>query len=584
MATATTPSRSRARLLIVDDHEENLLALEAVLADPRYELVRANSGRAALRAALRYDFAVILLDVAMPDMDGYETATMLRERERSRETPIIFLTANYRSDTHVFRGYAVGGVDYLFKPFSPEVLKSKVAVFVELFESREALKRQTQALQRAHDELELRVQERTAELAKATSAERRLRAQAEQVSRLKDEFLATLSHELRTPLNAILGWTHLLGLPTEDPSMTERAVSVIKNNAVAQSQIIEDILDVSRIIGGKLRLRLSSTSLAEIVTSALDAIVPAAAAKEIELVRDVDVPDHIVIDRDRIQQVCWNLLSNAVKFTPKGGRITVTLTREGGDAKLVVADTGVGIPPDFLPHIFDRFSQADSSTTRRHGGLGLGMAIVRHFVELHGGTVQAQSAGPDQGSTFTVVLPWRSVKPGEAFDETASEVPVVPPVALPQSLPNLGGRHVLVVDDDPDLREYLRRQLEQAGATVSTAPDVDVGLRLLRDQDVTVLVSDIEMPGTGGLDLIKSVRQQKANAHLPAIAVSAHVRPDDAKAAIEAGFDLHLAKPVDMAQLVTAIDALSAIRGQAEFETLPGVSDFRFAAPDKRGH
>jgi signal transduction histidine kinase len=563
MAMPSTASSPRARLLIVDDHEENLLALEAVLTDPRYELVRANSGRSALRAALRFDFAVILLDVAMPDMDGYETATLLRERERSRETPIIFLTANYRSETHVFRGYQVGAVDYLFKPFSPEVLKSKVAVFVELFESREALKRHTAALQRAHDELELRVQERTAELAKATAAERRLRAQAEQVSRLKDEFLATLSHELRTPLNAILGWTHLLALPTEDPAMTERAVSVIKNNAVAQSQIIEDILDVSRIIGGKLKLRLGPASLDEVVNASIDAVLPAAAAKEIEIVREMHAPDQIVVDRDRIQQVCWNLLSNAVKFTPKGGRITVTLTREGSDARLVVTDTGVGIPADFLPQIFDRFSQADSSTTRRHGGLGLGMAIVRHFVELHGGTVHAYSAGPDKGATFTVTLPWRAVRPGEKFEEKPPPA-VVPDTTSRQSLPSLRGHHVLVVDDDPELREYLRRQLEKAGAKVTLADTAENGLHLLRQRDVTVVVSDLEMPVTDGHELVRTMRKRMPNANLPAIAVSAHVRPEDAKAAIEAGFDLHLAKPVDMAQLVTAIDALSALRNQAE--------------------
>ena len=563
--TAVSTVGARARLLIVDDHEENLLALEAVLTNPRYELIRANSGRAALRCALQYDFAVILLDVAMPDMDGYETAALLRERQRSRETPIIFLTANYRSETHVFRGYAVGAVDYLFKPFSPEVLKSKVAVFVELFEKRETLKRQTEALQRAHHELELRVQERTAELARATAAERRLRAQAEQVSRLKDEFLATLSHELRTPLNAILGWTHLLALPTDDPAMTERAVSVIKNNAIAQSQIIEDILDVSRIIGGKLKLRLGPASLGEVVSTSIDAVLPAAAAKEIEIVREIDAPEPIVVDRDRIQQVCWNLLSNAAKFTPKGGRITVTLGRDGDDAKLVVSDTGVGIPPDFLPQIFDRFSQADGSTTRRHGGLGLGMAIVRHFVELHGGTVHASSAGPDQGSTFTVRLPWRAVRPGESFDDAPSVQSVTLPTA-PQHLPSLRGQHVLVVDDDDELREYLRRHLEQAGATVTLAASAASGLRLLKEHDVTVLVSDIEMPTTNGLELIKTVRRTMSNALLPAVAVSAHVRPDDAKAAVDAGFDLHVAKLVDMAQLVTAIDALAAIRGQAELE------------------
>ncbi|HEV3484498.1 MAG TPA: response regulator, partial [Vicinamibacterales bacterium] len=280
----------QVHILIVDDHEENLLALEAILSDPSYNLVRARSGREALKEVLRRDFALILLDVAMPDLDGYETASLIRGRERSRETPIIFLTANYRSETHVFRGYSVGAVDYIFKPFTPDILRSKVAVFVELFRKNEALKRQAQALRRAHDELEDRVQARTRELATANAAlraevderrkieaervallerEQAARAHAESVNRMKDEFLATLSHELRTPLNAILGWAHLLTSGKADPGMTERALSVIRNNAQAQSQLIEDILDVPRIIGGKLRLTLGPVQLREVTEAAL---------------------------------------------------------------------------------------------------------------------------------------------------------------------------------------------------------------------------------------------------------------------------------------------------------------------------
>jgi signal transduction histidine kinase len=550
----------RARILIVDDHDENLLALEAVLNVPGYELVRANSGRAALRAALQGDFAVVLLDVAMPDMDGYETATLLRGRERSRHTPIIFLTANYRSEMHVFRGYSVGAVDYITKPFVPEVLKSKVAVFVELFEKREALKRQAAALQEAHDELEERVRERTVALATAAQVERELRTQAEQVNRLKDEFLATLSHELRTPLNAILGWTHLLELPNDDPTMAARAVSVIKNNAIAQSQIIEDILDVSRIIGGKLRLRLRPSPLHEVVSAAIDGVLPAAEAKGITLERDIAVIDGVVVDRDRIQQVCWNLLSNAVKFTPKGGRVSVTLAERDDDLVLTVSDTGVGIPPDFLPRIFDRFSQADGSANRQHGGLGLGMAIVRHLVELHGGTVAAQSDGDGAGSTFTIVLPRRVAKPAEQFgDDDTTVTRVLPPLAA-QSLPSLAGHHVLLVDHEPDGRESLAAVLRQAGAEVSAVDSGAAALEVLQAGGITMLVSDLAMPDIGGGELVRRVRATPATAALPAIALSAHVRSDEATAALAAGFDLHIGKPVDVAQLVTAIDALARIK------------------------
>jgi signal transduction histidine kinase len=563
----TTDAEPRARILIVDDHEENLLALEAVLDDPHYEVVRASSGRAALRWALDGDFAVILLDVAMPDMDGFETATLLRGRERSRHTPIIFLTANYRNDDHIFRGYSVGGVDYITKPFSPEVLKSKVGVFVELYDKREALKRQAAALQRAHDELEERVRERTAELASAAAVERELRAQAEQVNRLKDEFLATLSHELRTPLNAILGWTHLLALPTDDPAMAQRAVTVIKNNAVAQSQIIEDILDVSRIISGKLRLRLAPANLHEVMDAAIDAVLPAAEAKNITIERQVPALDPVVIDRDRIQQVCWNLLSNAVKFTPKGGRVSISLEHRRDDLVLTVTDSGIGISREFLPHIFDRFTQADGSASRRHGGLGLGMAIVRHLVELHGGTVHAASEGTDRGATFTIVLPRRVMQPGERFGEEPDTTLRGVPDNDVQSLPSLVGQHVLVVDDEQDGRDFLALLLRQAGARVSLASNGTAALELLERGGITVLISDLTMPSMDGYDLARRLRELKGGAHIPAIAVSAHVRPDEASAALSAGYDLHVGKPVDVAQLVTAIDALTNIRGTRALPT-----------------
>jgi signal transduction histidine kinase len=423
---------SSVDILLVDDHEENLVALEAILECPDYRLVRASSGRDALRQVLARDFALILLDVAMPDLDGYETATLIRGRERSRETPIIFLTANYRSDEHVFLGYSVGAVDYIFKPFNPENLRSKVGVFVELYLKREALKRQTQALLLAQEELEDRVRARTRELAIANESlraeveerrrieaerqqllerEQAARAEAEAVNRMKDEFLATLSHELRTPLNAILGWSQLLSTGSADAALSRRALSVIHNNAMAQSQLIEDILDVSRIIGGKLRLNIGPVKLHDVIEAVLDSVTPAAEAKAIAIARDMEAVDPICGDADRLQQVVWNLLSNAVKFTPREGRVTVRLRKTGDDVVIAVEDTGIGIKPDFLPFVFDRFSQADATATRYHGGLGLGMAIVRYLVELHGGTVQAQSAGENQGATFTVHLPARADVP-----------------------------------------------------------------------------------------------------------------------------------------------------------------------------
>ena len=468
------------------------------------------------------------------------------------------------------------------------MLKSKVSVFVELFQKREALFRQTIALQRAHDELETRVEERTADLAAANSSlrrevamrerteqqrqqllivERDLRTQAEQANRLKDEFLATLSHELRTPLNAILGWTHLLTLPTNDPEMAARAVTVIKNNAVAQSQIIEDILDVSRIIGGKLRLRLAPTSMSSVVEAALDAVTPAANAKSITIERQFETVEPILIDGDRMQQVCWNLLSNAVKFTPKGGHVRVRLDNPEDDVVLTVQDSGAGISPEFLPLIFDRFSQADSSAGRRHGGLGLGMAIVRHLVELHGGTVKAESAGEGEGATFTITVPRRVGADHFIADEEQPTAPVqVLRAADPP--PSLSTHSVLVVDHERSSREFLGLLLRQLGATVFLADSNAAALAALDELDVGVIVSDIELPEADSLELIRTVRANPKNAGTPAIVLTTDVRSEQADVALGAGYDLHMPKPVDINQLAMAISALAAIGRRRERSVL----------------
>ncbi len=563
-------------ILLVDDHEENLLALEAILTDPAYRLVRAASGRAALREVLARDFALILLDVAMPDLDGYETAALIRQRERSRDTPIIFLTANYRSDIHVVRGYSVGAVDYIFKPFTPEVLRSKVAVFVELFTKREALKRHSEALQLAHDELEGRVRARTAELAAANVSlraeiaerarieqdrqalferEQAARANAEAVNRMKDEFLATLSHELRTPLNAILGWAHLLISGKADEATAQRALGIIRNNAMAQSQLIEDILDVSRIISGKLRLNLAPVSLRAVIEEALDSVTPAAAAKAIAIVRQLEDVEPITADKDRLQQVFWNLLSNAVKFTPRDGRVVVRLERVGEDAIIAVEDTGIGITPEFLPCVFDRFTQADGSATRRHGGLGLGMAIVRHLIELHGGTVRADSEGENRGTTFTAMLPMSAAIPQDAPEVFHADVRGEVPVALP----NLDGIRILVVDDEPDSRSFLSALLQKQGATVRVAASAVEAIDAFMAGRPDVLVSDIAMPGQDGYDLIRLVRELSPDdgGLTPAVALTAYVRPQDAETALSAGYQRHIRKPVVVSELIGAVAALA---------------------------
>ena len=564
---------SKVNILVVDDRDENLIALEAVLNEPGYRIVRARSGREALREVLEQDFALILLDVVMPNIDGYETATLIRERTRSKQTPIIFLTANDWGSSHVFRGYNVGAVDYLIKPVAADVLRSKVAVFVELFRRQEALRTGQEALERT-------IAERTRELASANIAlsaeieertrieqervglllrEQSARLEAEAANRLKDEFLATLSHELRTPLNAIMGWAHVLGQSPGDRQTVQRAAEVVRQNAAAQAQLIEDILDVSRIVGGNLHLDATTVNLKATIDAAIDSLVPGITAKAITVKRQLAEGVCVAGDRDRIQQVVWNLLSNALKFTPKGGLITVGLTEGDGDAEIVVTDNGIGITPDFLPYVFDRFRQADSSMSRRHSGLGLGMAIVRHLVELHGGTASVESGGEGKGATFRLRLPTRraEVAPIQPREERQPPEPVTGGGGL--ELDRLQGLHVLIVEDDTDSRNVLALLLEKLGALVEAVPSAKEAMARVVNRRPDVIVSDIGMPEEDGYSLIRRLRQMPADQEkkLPAIALTAYARKQDADAAINAGYDRHLPKPVAPAELIRAIKSIT---------------------------
>jgi signal transduction histidine kinase len=562
--------RKRVNILVVDDRDENLMALEAVLSDPSYRLVRAKSGREALKEVLDQDFALILLDVVMPGVDGYETATLIRERPRSARTPIIFLTANDFGVNYVFRGYTVGAVDYLVKPVPADVLRSKVAVFVELFRRQEALRI-------AQEELESKIAERTRELASANVAlsaeieersriekervqllkrEQAARLEAERANRLKDEFLATLSHELRTPLNAIMGWAHVLTQTTHDRDTVQRAATVIRQNATSQAQLIDDILDVSRIIGGRLVIESALVPVKSVVEDAINALMPAAQAKAINVMCELRDDLNVLGDRDRLQQVVWNLVSNAFKFTPKGGSVAVRLTEIDGDAQIEVADTGIGIAADFLPFVFDRFRQADSSMSRRHNGLGLGMAIVRHLVELHGGTVMVESAGENQGTTFRLRLPKLTGQAPEGVVAASRTPPAEAPV---DELELLTGVHVLIVEDDPDSRSVLALLLQRLGALVEAVASAREAYERLAHRRPDVLVSDIGMPDEDGYSMIRRVRQLCADQHLPAIALTAYARKQDAEAALGAGYDHHLAKPVAPADLVKAIRNITRV-------------------------
>jgi PAS domain S-box-containing protein len=395
-------------------------------------------------------------------------------------------------------------------------------------------------------------------------AERRARAEAERNGRMKDEFLATLSHELRTPLNAILGWAQIVRRSGDDPATLAEGLTTIERNARTQAQIIEDLLDMSRIISGKVRLDVRRVDLAEVVKAAVDTCRPAADAKGIRVQPVLDPHAGPVSgDPNRLQQVFWNLLSNAVKFTPKGGRVQVRLERVDSHVEVSVTDTGEGIGPEFLPHVFDRFRQADASTTRRHGGLGLGLAIVKQLAELHGGSVRATSAGPGFGTSFTVTLPPTVVDPEPAGDPDGGgrrhpRAGGSPP-GLGDLCASIAGVRVLVVDDEPDARALVRRVLEDCGAVVATAGSVAEALDRLRADRPDVLVSDIGMPGADGYTLIRQVRAlgPAAGGDVPALALTAYARAEDRMKAVLAGFQMHVPKPVEPAELVTMIASLA---------------------------
>jgi signal transduction histidine kinase/DNA-binding response OmpR family regulator len=732
----------KVNILIVDDKPDKLLALEALLEELGQNIVRAYSGREALRCLLNDDFAVILLDVNMPGMDGFETAALIRQRKSTEHIPIIFVTA-FGDENHASRGYQLGAVDYIQTPVVSEVLKTKVSVFVDLYKKTEQVRRQAHWLrQRAtqlhkltgaslsinsamstermlkivtdtareiigahrasttvvhdsnwqhattvvsasdkyaawpegeqnpggqgiqslvcrmnkpirmtqrelqehpvwqahrvepvgaasggrpapmrgwlaapltgrdgrnlgivevtdkHDEGEFTEDDEAmlVQLAQMASIaiENTIFAEERETNRIKDEFLSTLSHELRTPLNAILGWTQLLRVSPLEGEVGH-AMEVIERNARAQAKLVEDLLDVSRVTTGKLRLTARPLNFSGVIRSAVDAVRPVAEEKQVALECFVADDDRISGDADRLQQVVWNLLTNAVKFTPAGGHVEVRLDRIGSSLRLRVTDTGRGIAPTFLPYVFDRFRQADSTSTRSHGGLGIGLTIVRHIVELHHGAVHAESAGEGQGATFIVTLPAMSganmpAVAGETPDASAlagatgaaagasaaavssgaagaNGTPLPGIAARPSSTTaDLSGLRVVVVDDEPDARDVIARILTRAGATTTVAASVREALAAITRDRPDVIVSDIAMPNEDGYDLIRILREMSSGGETagpagpagPALALTAYAREEDKLRCLSAGFEAHLAKPVDPAELLGVVAHLAA--------------------------
>ena len=650
----------KVNILIVDDNDASRYAKARTLRQAGFEVKEAASGDEALRLAEAEKPQIALLDVKLPDMNGFEVCREIKRNPATSSILVLQMSASFVRDTDRARGLEGGADSYLTEPVEPEVLVATVKALLRMREAEEAVRasardwritfdaisegialmdpqgrvlRCNQALTHilgkpseqivgypCHELLrglqgeaeatpvtclpetdrrrgvELSRGDRWFEVAldavsddegnltgavcivsditvRKRAEEERLqllgreqaaRAEAEAANRLKDEFLATVSHELRTPLNAMLGWARLLRAGTLDQATTDRALEAIERNAKSQSQLIEDLLDVSRIISGKLLLDFRPLELVTIIKAAVEIVSSSADAKSIRIESVLDPGAGPVSgDSVRLQQVVWNLLSNAVKFTPTGGRIEVRLDRVGSSARITVSDSGRGIGANFLPYVFDRFRQADGTYTRGHGGLGLGLAIVRHLVEMHGGTVSAHSRGEGQGATFTVELPLLATPPRNAEFGIGNETSAT---RTPASLV-LKGLRVLVVDDEADARELFTVLLEQRGAKVMAVASSDEALTLLAEtppgERPDILLADIAMPEMDGYELIAKVRalEPRQGSQIPAVALTAHAGSEDRNRSLSAGFQKHLSKPVEPAELAAVVAHLAGRTG-----------------------
>jgi len=521
--TGTPAAATRARIVLADDNAD-IRSYMTRLLGKHWDVTAVADGQAALDAAREHRPDLIVTDLMMPRLDGFGLLRAIREDARLKTTPVILLTARAGQESTV-EGFAAGADDYVLKPFSARELVARVRTHLELSRVR----RQSEMEQES------------------------ARTHAERLNRMKDEFLATVSHELRTPLQAILGWVKLLSDGQVRPERVAKAIAVIERNARVQAQLIEDILDVSRIIAGKIRLDLKPVDMVAIVNGAIDTVRPAAQKKQIEIVATLGPAlGGVVGDSDRLQQVVWNLLANAVKFTPAGGRVCVFATVNRGRVEVRVTDTGEGINPAFLPHVFERFRQADGTTTRSQGGLGLGLAIVRHIVELHGGTVEADSAGSGKGSSFAVNLPVRTLMSTARFAAGRDSGTHATAATARQ----LEGKRILVLDDEEDARDLLTEVLKENGAESRGARSMKDAIALIDEFHPDVILADIGMPVDDGYAFIRRVRAIEAERKtkpVPALALTAYARHEDRRKALEAGFHMHVPKPVEPSALVDAI-------------------------------
>ena len=524
--TNNDSSGDKVSILVVDDRADKLLAYEVMLAELKQNIVCVRSGKEALRRLLREDFAAILLDVNMPGMDGFETAALIRQRQRCETTPIIFVSAVNDTLTHISRGYSLGAVDYILTPVVPDILRAKIAVFVDLFKKTEQIKRQAE--------------ERESLIREQAIAEH-ARVEAERASEAKDRFLAMLSHELRAPLTPVLASVFMLEREDNVPKVMHESLQLIRRNVELEARLIDDLLDLTRISKGKVQLSFEIVDAHTLLRNALEICQFEIEQKKLELRSEFAATKvYLQADPARLQQIFWNLIKNAVKFTPHGGKLGIRTTNNGdGEFRLEVEDSGCGIDPGVLPRIFHAFEQAGRTQL---GGLGLGLAISKALVEAHHGSISAESQGRDSGAKFTALFPTceRNVIP-ESSD-------------APRSTAKRRSVRLLLVEDHEDTNRSLTRMLRRRGYEVHPANDIRSALDIAAGKQFDVLVSDIGLPDGSGIDLLKALRAKR---DVFGIALSGYGMEEDIRRSGEAGFSHHLVKPVDLNKLDSIIQEMS---------------------------
>ena len=580
----------KVSILLVDDQPQRLVAYRAILANLELNLVCARSGREALEHLMEREFAVVLLDVSMPDMDGFEAAKLIHEHPRFEKTPIIFVTGVHLDDLDRLKGYSLGAVDYVSVPIVPEILRSKVSVLVELYCKRKELQRANEelaranarlaeanialqeektrelevfnrSLQRANSELEAANRLLQSENAERTRAEQALK----EADRHKDEFLAMLAHELRNPLAPIHNAIELMRLkPLEDPQLNW-ARDVIARQLTSLTRLVDDLLDVSRITRGKINLTRQLVDLEALISRALETVHPLFDEQKHQLTLELPEPGvKIFGDPTRLTQAIANVLGNAAKYTDQGGQITVSATARGADVEICVRDNGIGIRPEMLPHVFELFTQLDRDDGRTQGGLGIGLALVQRLVQMHGGDVSATSEGPGKGSEFVIRLPLlrEEDEPLAAKPQPIAEAPpagnglasvVTPLVTVSRAHM---ARRILIADDNNDALESLATLLQLSGHEVFTATNGGTALQSVERHLPEVVLLDIGMPLLDGYEVAKRIRAQPWGRRITLVALTGWGQDSDRRRSREAGFDSHLVKPLDLETLTDLLARL----------------------------